>query len=156
MTLCGCICSVCTVLLFHDNQIEIKRQRNDNGGSTNHTFFGCLSFTLQMHSTNPHTPGVHTYSQGGGGWFARATLSLPLSTCYVSFVIGISCFISMTKFQGPSPCTPNAPSHSVILWSPRAESLHAPHHPPSQLCSNCPYEWPQMNPYASSPKRSRR
>lgn len=46
----------------------------------------------------------------------------------------------MTKLQSPSPLVPYAPFLSVILCSPRAESLHPPHHPPSQLCSNWPYD----------------
>lgn len=83
----------------------------------------------------PHTLGVQTYSPREGGWFWGAFQHRPLSTCYVAFVIGISCFISMTKFLRPSPHTPCPPLLSLILWSPRAKSLLPSHHPPSQLVS---------------------
>lgn len=104
------------------------------------------------HLFSPPTPRLHHQYPwcalilwGREDGFGRAAPHRPLSTCYAAFVIGILCFISMTKLA-PHPATPNhtLPYEllSAILWSPRAESLHSPHHPPSRPPSNWPYEWP--------------
>lgn len=105
-----------------------------------------------VHLFSPPTPRLHHQYPwcalilwGREDGFGRAAPHRPLSTCYAAFVIGILCFISMTKLA-PHPATPNhtLPYEllSAILWSPRAESLHSPHHPPSRPPSNWPYEWP--------------
>lgn len=110
---------------------------NGNGGSA------------YIPNTNPPPPPpiplVCADFLGEGGWFWSGRPAPLLSTCYAAFVIRILCFISMTKLA-PHPATPNhtLPYEllSAILWSPRAESLHSPHHPPSRPPSNWPYEWP--------------
>lgn len=76
-------------------------------------FFVCLFFTLQIHSTNPHTPGVHTYSQGvedglqGPPWAALfPPATYPLSS-------GSPASFQWQSFRGPHPAPPMLPA---IQW----------------------------------------
>lgn len=106
----------------------------------------CLFFHLNRMQKNPtQIPLVRTLL---GGWrivWELCSFHLLCVLCHRNLLLHFNDKVL-------EPLTPYAPFLLVILWSPRAETPHLPHHPPSQLFSNWPYEWLQNTHSASLPE----